>query len=173
MENLSQRAEFADTALEGGGPRLQRLWLSMLTRRLWLIAGTIGLMMFLGSVGLDVLLLEHEAGVGMVVSNALVALLAASLVYTLLAFGRTQRRRVIERMDALQEVNHHIRNALQALSFTAGTMKNTKEGDTINEAIQRIQWALHEVLPKVEPEFEPFQGSAREAHDALRRDDES
>jgi hypothetical protein len=154
---------------EGGAP-LQRLWLSMLTRNLWLIAGGLGLVMFVASLGFDLVLLKHrETPAAIMVSNGLVALLAATLVFTLLAYGRQQRRRIMERMEALNEVNHHVRNALQALSFTAGALQGTKEGATVSESIQRIQWALLEMLPKVEPTYEPFQGSARQGN-AVRRD---
>jgi 4-amino-4-deoxy-L-arabinose transferase-like glycosyltransferase len=142
----------------------------MLTRNLWLIAGAVGVVMFVGGVGFDLVLLKHqETPAAIVISNGLVALLAAMLVLTLLAYGRQQRRLIMERMEALNEVNHHIRNALQALAFTAGALQGTKEGVTVSESIQRIQWALLEVLPKVEPTYEPFQGSARQA-DAVRRD---
>jgi hypothetical protein len=142
---------------------LQKLWLLMLTRNLWLIAAAVGVVMFAGGVAFDIALLKHEATWVIAVSNSLVALLAGALVFMLLAFGREQRRRIMERMAAMNEVNHHIRNALQALAFTAGALKGTKDGATISEAIQRIQWALHEVLPKVEPKYEPFEGSARDA----------
>lgn len=151
------------------GARLQQLWLSMLTRNLWPIAGAVGLVMFVGSVGFDIVLLKHqETPAAIMISNGLVALLAAMLVYTLLAYGREQRRLIMERMEALNEVNHHIRNALQALAFTEGALKGTKEGVTVSESVQRIQWALLEVLPKVEPNYEPLQGSARQ-RDAERR----
>lgn len=141
---------------------LHKFWLLMLTRNLWLIAGGIGVVMFAGSVSFDLILLKRqETPLAIVISNALVALLAATLMFTVLAFGRQQRRRIMERLEAMNEVNHHIRNALQSLAFTAGALKGTKDGEAITEAIQRIQWALHEVLPKVEPTYEPFQGSAR------------
>ncbi len=136
----------------------------MLTRNLWLIAGVVGVVMFVGGVGFDLVLLKHqETPAAIVISNGLVALLAATLVFTLLAYGREQRRLIMERMEALNEANHHIRNALQALAFTEGALKGTKEGVTVSESIQRIQWALLEVLPKVEPTYEPLQGSARQA----------
>ncbi len=145
----------------------------MLTGNLWLIAAAIGLAMFAGSVAIDFLLLKHEeAPVVIVVSNGLVALLAAALVFTLLAYGREQRRLIEERMEALNEVNHHIRNALQALAFASGALKDRKESAAINDAILRIQWALSEVLPRVEPTYEPFEGSARHAseHNLLPRE---
>jgi hypothetical protein len=140
----------------------------MLTNNLGLIAGIMAVVMFVGSVAFDLALLKHqETPIAIVVSNALVALLASGLVFILLAYGRAQRRHIEQRMEALNEVNHHIRNALQSLAFTAGALKGTKDADAISEAILRIQWALHEVLPKVEPTYVPFQGSARDASQRL------
>lgn len=165
MAGFSNASEFSRDALgEEGGATLQRLWLSMLTRNLWLIAGAVGVVMFLAGVGFDLILLKHqETPAAIMISNGLLALLAAMLVFTLLAYGRKQRRLIMERMEALNEVNHHIRNALQALVFTERGLRGTKEGVTVSESIQRIQWALLEILPKVEPTYEPLQGSAREA----------
>ena len=141
----------------------------MLSRYLWPIAGAVGVVMFVASVGFDLALLKHQATpLAILLSNGLVALLAAMLVFTLLTYDRRQRRLIMERMEALNEVNHHIRNALQALAFTAAALQGTKEGASVSESIQRIQWALLEVLPKVEPTYEPFQGSARQG-DAVRR----
>jgi len=171
VATFSNASEFGGDSLDQErGATLQRLWLSMLTRNLWPIAGAVGLVVFVASVGFDLILLKHqETPAAIVISNGLVALLAAMLVFTLLAYGREQRRLMMERMEALNEVNHHIRNALQALVFTEGALKGTKEGATVSESIQRIQWALLEVLPKVEPAYEPLQGSARQAG-AVRRE---
>ena len=171
MATFSDAPEIGEAALDQErGARLQQLWFSMLTRSLWAIAGAVGVVMFVGSVGFDLVLLKHqETPAAVVISNGLVALLAAMLVFTLLVYGRKQRRLIMERMEALNEVNHHIRNALQALAFTEGALQGTKEGVTVSESIQRIQWALLEVLPKVEPTYEAFHGSASQA-DAVRRD---
>ncbi|MGI9102039.1 MAG: hypothetical protein ACR2IF_06305 [Terriglobales bacterium] len=164
----------ADSHDEQEQVALERERLLMLTRSLWLISGGIGALMFIGSVAFDYMLLQHrETPAAILVSNGLVALLAAALVFTLLSYGREQRRRILERLETLNEVNHHIRNALQSLAFAAGALRDRKEGPAISEAITRIQWALREVLPKVEPNYEPFEGSARKAvqeQKALRRD---
>ncbi len=150
--------------LEAESPApFQKLWLGMLTGNLWLLAAAIGVILLVASISFDLLLLQREETLAILISNGLAALLAAILVYTLLAYGRKERRRMLERTEALNEVNHHIRNALQSLAFSAGALKDRKEGDDISEAITRIQWALLEVLPKVEPMYEPFEGSARQA----------
>ncbi len=172
VSDKSPDFEDAYTGKITGAP-LERVWLAMLTRNLWLIAAIIGAVMFVGSVGFDLMLLKHEeTPLAILVSNGLVALLAATLVFTLLAYGREQRRRLEVRLATLDEVNHHVRNALQALAFASGALKDRKESASINEAILRIQWALSEILPRVEPNYEPFEGSARTAaeHNLLPRE---
>lgn len=140
--------------------------LGMLTRNLWVIAAGMGIVLFAGSMAIDWLLLERsERLLAVALSNALAALLTAALVFTLLAYGRRERQRIEGRMATLQEVNHHVRNALQHLAFAAGSLNSRQEpeGEAVSEAIRRIHWALREVLPKVEPTFEPFEGSVRAA----------
>jgi ABC-type Fe3+-siderophore transport system permease subunit len=161
-------AEADEAALFG------KVRLRMLTSRLWLISAGIGALIFIGAMGFDFILRAHkETPLAFTFSNALVALLASAVVYILLAYGREQRRRVVERMEALNEANHHIRNALQALAFAAGSLKDREEADDINQAITRIRWTLLEVLPKLEPTFEPFEGSAFSAVERLRRPPQS
>ena len=151
----------AETAARGP---LHAVTLRMLTSKLWLIALALGLVIFTAGASFDLLLQAHrEAPAAIIISNGFAGILAAALVYTLLAYGRKQRRQVLERLETLHEVNHNIRNALQSLAFAAGTLQDRKESAAISEAIKRIQWTLLEVLPKVEPSYEPFQGSARAA----------
>jgi hypothetical protein len=144
-------------------PQRARRPLMMLTQRLWVIAALLALGVFGGSMAFDWLLLEHRTPLAVALSNLLVAVLAGALVFTLLAYGRRQRRLVMGRMEALNEVNHHIRNALQSIAFSTASLKDRKEGNEISEAMARIQWTLHEVLPKVEPSYEPFHGSMRDS----------
>jgi two-component sensor histidine kinase len=73
---------------------------------------------------------------------------------------RKERVRVIERLATIDEMNHHIRNALQIISFNAHGESSETELAEIRQAVTRIQWSLNEILPKVEPEFAPFDRSA-------------
>jgi hypothetical protein len=45
-------------------------------------------------------------------------------------------------------MNHHIRNALQVVTFYARSPDNSEAIAMINDAIHRIEWALQEVLPR-------------------------
>ncbi len=50
--------------------------------------------------------------------------------------------------DALVgQMNHHVRNALQMISFAAHSTDDQRFAESIRQAIYRIQWALTEVLP--------------------------
>ena len=65
---------------------------------------------------------------------------------------QNRRRLVQARLEVIADMNHHIRNALQILSYGTAKHGNEKETEMMREAIQRIQWALREVLPGYLPE---------------------
>ncbi len=138
------------------------MWLSR-SRHLVLVAGVFAVLMFLCSMALDWLLLYEHGGrvLTITVSDALAGGIAGVLVYKLLRVGRERRERMEERLHTIGEMNHHIRNALQVISFSAHSTGNRKELEEITEAVNRIQWALREILPKVEPSFEPYEGHGR------------
>jgi hypothetical protein len=51
----------------------------------------------------------------------------------------------------IAEMNHHVRNALQAIALSPYAEKS-KQIELIGESAERIQWALREILPgEVEP----------------------
>ncbi len=127
-----------------------------------MLAAGFAVLMSLCGIGLDLLLLHNHEGtrLTMVVSNSLAGLIAGVLVFRVLQFGRERRARIEERLQTISDMNHHIRNALQVISFSAGSAHD-QHLEGIREAVDRIQWALREVLPKVEPTFTPFDGSFR------------
>lgn len=162
----TERAEFENEPVSPGAAEqdsAERFW--TFTGRLWPIALLFGSVMFLLAMGLDWLLLLHREAplVTVAISNSAVGILAAALVLTLLRYGRTQRRLILHRIDTLNEANHHIRNALQAIAFSLGSLKDHKEAPQISNAMSRIQWVLRSILPKVEPSYEPFEGSVRQS----------
>ena len=80
-------------------------------------------------------------------SNLLVGLVAGTLVYVL-SIRERQRRSFVEcRLHVIAEMNHPIRNALQVITFYS--RKGEKQDVGIVEAVERIQWALREVLPQL------------------------
>ena len=93
----------------------------------------------------------HREGVPgrdlILLSNLMVGLVGAALVYVLSARERQRRQYVECRLRVIAEMNHHIRNALQVITFY--TRNGPKQEVGIGEAVERIQWALREILPQL------------------------
>ncbi len=140
-------------------------FLPLRIRKPWLIVVLVAVVFFLSGVLLDVLLI-YARGVtqlqAAMILDGVFAVIVAALFYRVLAYDRERRARVMERLETIDQMNHHIRNALQVISFNAHSQSNEFELAEIKRAMNRIQWALREILPKVEPEFAPFEGSVRE-----------
>ena len=85
-------------------------------------------------------------------SNVMVGLVGAALVYVLSVRERQRQQYVECRLRVIAEMNHHIRNALQVIAFYSRKGQTQEVG--IVEAVDRIQWALREVLPQL-PERPP------------------
>jgi hypothetical protein len=63
-------------------------------------------------------------------------------------FYEKRRRRYLEaRLKVIGEMNHHVRNALQVLSYTTLRQEDEKVRNMMRESVTRIDWALREVLP--------------------------
>lgn len=100
-------------------------------------------------------------------SNALTGIVAGFLFYSLTNVDRTRRNALRERLRTIAEMNHHIRNALQVITYATATQKNTESMELIRSSVERIEWALREVLPgHVEPPAAPSEHT--EERDALR-----
>jgi hypothetical protein len=79
-------------------------------------------------------------------SNALTGIVAGFLFYSLSNNERLRRKLVRERLRTIAEMNHHIRNSLQVITYA--TAADTEESvDLIRDSVERIEWALREVLP--------------------------
>ncbi|HSB74235.1 MAG TPA: hypothetical protein VLC12_01220 [Terriglobales bacterium] len=121
-------------------------------RRLAVISLLFALFVFCSNLALDYLLLVHrDSPVATVeVSDALAALLAGVLFYRILDAGRRRRKLILQRLETIDQMNHHIRNALQVISFTVhANQEHAQEVANIDRAVNRIQWALREILPKM------------------------
>jgi len=80
-------------------------------------------------------------------SNALTGLVAGVLFYTLALNERVRRNLMRERLRTIAEINHHIRNALQVITYAAAVDKNDASVEMIRNSVERIEWTLREVLP--------------------------
>ena len=57
---------------------------------------------------------------------------------------------LLEAMNGLRtisEMNHHIRNSLQVITYATATQRDSESVEMIRSSVERIEWALREVLP--------------------------
>ncbi len=81
------------------------------------------------------------------ISALVVSLLTAQLVHV----TRARHRLAVARMQVIAEMNHHIRNALSPVSLSLEDTKNQELKRVISDAVDRIDWALREILPREVP----------------------
>jgi hypothetical protein len=115
----------------------------------WIVAGTALLIGFLTTAGgmlLDHLL--HPSHPLFSASDAFQGVVATLASGIALAQMHRRRRDLVTRVQIVEDVNHHVRNALTAVTFSA-VLKDDPELDrVVNEANQRINWVLTNVLAK-------------------------
>src|SRR5262245_29655687 len=89
----------------------------------------------------------------LIISNAMTSLFAGELFYQIVREERAGRELVRARMKTIAELNHHIRNALQIIKFWGAQQRPALDAmqlQLINDSVNRIEWALREVLPRYE-----------------------
>jgi hypothetical protein len=81
--------------------------------------------------------------------------LVMGVIAGLVVFAYEQRRsrEVLRKIAVISAMNHHVRNALQTISYVPYT-EQAKQILLIQQSVNRIQWALREILPG-ETETEP------------------
>ena len=114
-------------------------------------AALFALFVFVTSLVLDYTLLVHKdsALATIEISDIFAGLLAGVLFFKILQAWRAQRQQILNRLDTIDEMNHHIRNALQVISLTVhANPQHAQELANIDQSVNRIQWTLREILPK-------------------------
>lgn len=82
----------------------------------------------------------------LLLSNALTGIVAGLLYYRLGRVERERRAAMQQRLHTIAEMNHHIRNSLQIITY-ATAQDRADSVDLIRTSVERIEWALREVLP--------------------------
>jgi len=65
-------------------------------------------------------------------------------------YERRITRVVLQRLLIVRAMNHHVRNALQVVTYAASTQKDAHLATVVRDAVGRIDWALKEILPKTD-----------------------
>jgi hypothetical protein len=126
---------------------------SLWSRRSGLVSLLVAVVVSLIGILLDwVLVKEGLPRLDMLIfSNGLTGLFAGGLFWQMAREAKASRDLVAERMKTIAELNHHIRNALQVIKFLGGQKRSGLDDvqlQLINDSVDRIEWALREVLPR-------------------------
>jgi signal transduction histidine kinase len=116
-----------------------------------LVAVAVGLFSFVVSEFMHYWLVPDLGRVRERLAEGLSAVVVALLTAGLIHVAHQRREAELLRMRVIAEMNHHIRNALAAISLSTDMIKNQQSIRVISERVNRIEWALREVLPRSEP----------------------
>jgi hypothetical protein len=84
-------------------------------------------------------------------AEGLSALVVSVLTAKLFLISRERQRLTVARMQVIAEMNHHIRNALSPISLSLDATEDQYLTRVISESVDRIDWALREILPREMP----------------------
>ena len=123
---------------------------SLLNLRILALAIVMGLV--IGACGFGVDYFIHDVR-QLHASDFYTTIVAFALCYALLIYERRRRVILARRMEVAAEVNHHIRNALTAVVFSASVQNDPTLQAVLQDATARIDWVLNSVLPDGADEF--------------------
>jgi hypothetical protein len=83
-------------------------------------------------------------GIAALIDNLLIGIAAGLVVF---AYEQQRYRDLTRKLAVVAAMNHHVRNALQAILYSPYTLEQSEQVKVIQDSVNRIQWALNEVLP--------------------------
>ncbi len=131
-----------------------RHWLSHASRlQLLLTSVVFALLVWVVDIGMDWVMIHlgDTRGQLLLLSDAITATLAGGMLLWVLLIQRTRQIETDQRMQVVAEMNHHVRNALQVISYWGVQERDRQQLRFIHEAVDRIEWALRDVLPRGVP----------------------
>jgi signal transduction histidine kinase len=147
--NGQKRQDDAEIAEQLAPPREGRLF-----RSYWgitLLSLLFALFVFVLGFGLDWMMLYKDDSVRQTVelSDAVSALICGFVFLLFLRLYRQRRAMLRQRLEVIANMNHHVRNALQVIEFNSYSTADQEQLGAIKSSVNRIQWALRELLPKL------------------------
>jgi hypothetical protein len=91
--------------------------------------------------GADAVLVRHPTWI--FIDDLILAVLAALVVYQ---YEKERSRLLAEKLRVIREMNAYVRNELQIL-YASLERLDTGRARTIEHSVERIDWALRELLP--------------------------
>ncbi len=147
--NSKRRKEDSEIAEHLAPPQEGRLF-----RSYWgiaLLSLLFALFVFVLGFGLDWVMLHQEDSIRQTIefSDAVSALICGFVFLLFLRLYRQQRAMLRQRVEVIANMNHHVRNALQVIEFNSYSTSDQENLGAIKSSVNRIQWALRELLPKL------------------------
>jgi hypothetical protein len=110
-----------------------------------------GLVVFLGALVIQWIIYDrflHQDGLRLV-GSVIAGGFGALLVHVMNLQTRRSRLSELRRLEDIALLNHHIRNALQAIVCCSGS---SESAEIIHESVDRIERVLYDVLGRIERE---------------------
>ena len=130
---------------------VQLPWIARMSRgRRALVSFVVAAVVFSGGGVLDWLVThQHLPSISLMMAGAGVALALGLLVFQVLTDIQERYQAMVDRLQRIAKLNHHIRNALQVIAFHNVPELERGEGaiQQVNAAVIRIESVLREVLP--------------------------
>jgi hypothetical protein len=121
----------------------------------WLLGIVAAAVFFAIDDFLDHLMLRlTSANVALEISDTITALLIGALVAQLVLLHQQRQRQAQARVQRIAEMNHHVRNALQVIAYWSLADKEMRQVELVQDAVNRIQWALREILPRDDDQYQ-------------------
>jgi hypothetical protein len=112
------------------------------------LAGGVGLAVFGSAMLLDKLFNRKERPRQLTTAwNAGAGFVAGWFAMKSFDRERERRKNMAERLKMIGELNHHVRNALQSIQLSAYSTQDQEIIASVGDSVQRIEWALREIVP--------------------------
>jgi hypothetical protein len=125
----------------------------------------LGFGLFLLGAGLQIILQQHSiTRVSIYLDDLVLGVLAGLMAF---AYEHRRSRELRQKLAVISAMNHHVRNALQTISYVPYT-EQAKQILLIQQSVNRIQWALREILPGESLTTDSFPPTAAVAEKAIQ-----
>jgi hypothetical protein len=80
-----------------------------------------------------------------ILSDVIAAFVAGTTIYI---YQHRKKEALKKKLEVIDLMNHHIRNAVQPLMLMTDEVSSKARAKEIENSVERINWALNEILPK-------------------------
>ncbi|HXO37959.1 MAG TPA: hypothetical protein VN872_04955 [Candidatus Acidoferrum sp.] len=103
----------------------------------------LGFGLFMLGAVLEAVIHEENSGISSYLDDLIMGVVSGLVVF---AYEQRRSREIRQKLAVISAMNHHVRNALQTISYVPYT-EQAKQMLLIQQSVNRIQWALNEILP--------------------------